>query len=114
MTPISCHCLVDRHIQIDAHVFGEWAAHPGIAGEDLELRLDWWVVTHVPSGRCILSSVGQLSEVEAIELARVLGERLPPRLVPPMPADGSFVELPLDVRRRIRSVIFDVRGEVLS
>jgi hypothetical protein len=112
---ITCHCIGNRRVAVEAHVFGEWAAHPGIDGDDLELRLDWWVVTHVPSERAIISTVGPLTEGEAIDLARILGERVPPGIVPPMPADGALdVKIPLHVKRVIRSVIYDVRGELLT
>lgn len=112
---ITCHCIGNRRIAVEAHVFGEWAAHPGIDGDDLELRLDWWVVTHVPSERAIISTVGQLTEADAIDLARVLAERVPRGIVPPMPTDGSLdVEIPIQVKRVIRSVIYDVRGELLT
>lgn len=110
---ITCQCTGNRRVVVEAHVFGEWAAHPGIDGDDLELRLDWWVITHVPSERAIIRSVGQLTEVEAIDLASVMGERVPRGIVPPMPTDGRLdADLPIDVKRVIRSVIYDVRGEI--
>lgn len=110
MQRITCMCTEGRRIEVDAEAFGEWAAHPGIDGDDLSLRFDWWVVTHIPSERTIVSSVGHLTEEEAIELASALGERVPPGIVPPMPTDDSFMDIPLDVKRAIRSVIYDVRG----
>lgn len=107
-------CTSGRSAKVEAAVFGEWAVHPGIDGDDLSLRLDWWVVTHVPSGRTIVSAVGRLDEASATELARALGERVPRGIVPHIPFEVSFQELPADVKRRIRSVIFDVRGEVIE
>jgi hypothetical protein len=112
-TKITVSCTRGRFVEVDAHVYGEWAAHPGVDGDDLSERLDWWVVSHVPTGRCIVSAVGCLNDDEAKQLASAMGERLPRRLIPDIPRDESFIELPLDVKRQIRSVIYDVRGEVL-
>lgn len=109
---ITANCI-DGPVEVDAHVFRDWAAHPGIR-HDNSLRLDWWVVTHVPSGRGIVSAVGQLTEQEAVALASALGERVPVGIVPPLAPDDSVQVVPLTVRRLIRSVIFDVRGEVLQ
>jgi len=87
---ITANCTRNRLVEVDAHVFGEWAAHPGIDGDDLSERLDWWVVTHVPTGRTICSAVGRLDEPEAKTLASALGERLPAGLIPSIPMDISF------------------------
>lgn len=114
MATITVACTRNRTLDVEASVFGEWACHPGIDGEDLSLRLDWWVVTHVPTGRAIISSVGCLSEDEARVLASQLGERVPRGIIPPIPFDVPFFPLPVHVKRVIRSVIYDVRGEVFD
>lgn len=108
MTSIIVNCIGDRRVTVPAHVYREWAAHMGVR-DDLQLRPDWWVVTHVPTGRAIVSATGQLTEAEAIELAAALGERVPAGIVP----DTHAGMAPRAARMLIRSVIFDVRGEVL-
>lgn len=113
MNKIVVNCFDNQAVEVDATVFGEWAAHPGISGDGRRLHLDWWVVTHVPTGRTFASAVGRLTEGEALELARVMGERVPVGLIPDIPREVLFYELPLDVRKFLRSVIFDVRGELL-
>lgn len=100
-------------MQIDAHMFGEWAAHPGVSGDDNSLEYDWWVVTHVPNGMNCAKACGQLDEATAIRLARMLAERVPACFVPvfPPPYDGKPPE---NVRRLVRSVIFDTLGEIVK
>jgi hypothetical protein len=115
MQPIEIKLIGDRTITIDAHVFGDWAAHPGI-DLDEEPRLDWWVVTHVPNGRRIRSA-GQMTEREALVLAAALHRRAPklpiytgptefPDLAELCAADPAFAS----AAKVVRSTVFDTLG----
>lgn len=55
---------------IDSDVYGEWAAHPA-------LGVDFWTVTHVPSGENVYKASGELDAGMAHCLARWLSERIP-------------------------------------
>jgi len=50
---------------VKAHVFGTWAAHPGVEGD--------WTVTDVKSG---LAAIHWLDERDAVESARLLASSL--------------------------------------
>lgn len=115
MNKITIKLVDNQDITIDAHVFGDWAAHPGI-DYDGEPRLDWWVVTHVPNGRRIRSA-GQMTEREALDLACMLDQRagkLPvyhgstevPDFAELRAADPAFES----AAKIVRSVVFDTLG----
>jgi hypothetical protein len=108
-----------RDVTIDAHVFGDWAAHAGIDDDD-EPRLDWWVVTHVPNGRRIRSA-GQMTEREAIDLARTLDKRkvkVPVYLGPTECVDLAELRAANPAfdgaAKIVRSVVFDTLGRCLE
>lgn len=115
MQTITIKLIENRETAINAHVFGDWAAHPGIDDDD-EPRLDWWVVTHVPNGRRIRSA-GQMTEREAIDLASALDQRkvtLPVYRGPTecvglaelRAADPAFTS----AAKLVKSVVFDTPG----
>ena len=110
--------LVDNEVAtIEAEVFGDWAAHPGI-DTSCEARMDWWVVTHVPNGRRIRCP-GQLSELEAVALARSLHQRAARLPVytgeseRPDPTELSAVDPAFtSAAKVVRSIVFDTIGRV--
>lgn len=115
MNKVTIKLVENQEIAIDAHVFGDWAAHPGIDPNN-EPRLDWWVVTHVPNGRRIRSA-GQMTEGEAIKLAHALDQRkvkLPVyrgptecvHLAELRAADPAFA----GAAKIVKSVVFDTPG----
>lgn len=119
MSRITIKLVGDRSITIDANVFGDWAAHPGIDLDD-EPRLDWWVVTHVPNGRRIRSA-GRMTEREAVDLATALdrrGVRLPVYqgatecvdLAELRAADPAFTS----AAKAVKSTVFDTLGRCLE
>lgn len=119
MNKITIKLIENRDITIDAHVFGDWAAHPGIDADN-EPRLDWWVVTHVPNGRRIRSA-GQMTEREAIDLAGALDQRkvkLPVYSGPTecvglaelRAVDSAFTS----AAKAVKSVVFDTLGRCLE
>lgn len=56
--------------QVEAHVFGQWAAH---ASQDLGTYADY-AITHVPTGlMCPMAELIDISKREAIAVARHLG-----------------------------------------
>ena len=65
----------------DAHVFGNWAAHPKMDFDPNDThkmnRSDGWRVSHLPSGLAISSLVDELDEAEAVAIARRLGDAYP-------------------------------------
>lgn len=90
MTTIKAMCL-DEHVHdVEAHVFGKWAASRALGRNTCEVLPDRWVVTLVPSARCIASVVGTLSEQDAIAVAQALDREGPPiedwRNIPPLAA----------------------------
>lgn len=86
----------------------EWAAHPGIA-DDLTATQPFWVVTHVPTGRTMINTVGHLDERAALDLARELDRKVPRGLVQ-VDADGV---MSVDARTAVRAAIQAARGTVL-
>lgn len=60
-----------------ADVYGDWAAHEAHEAR-LGMNVDGWVVTHVPSGRCLRSEIGVVVWAhEADIIARVLAAQVP-------------------------------------
>lgn len=119
MNKITIKLIENRDITIDAHVFGDWAAHPGIDPDD-EPRLDWWVVTHVPNGRRIRSA-GQMTESEALKLASALDQcagKLPVYSGPTECVDLAELRAANPAfegaAKIVRSVVFDTLGRCVE
>jgi hypothetical protein len=62
--------LEDGTQEVDALVFGYWAAHRENAGSA-------WTVTHLGIGANIRQRAADLSRAQAIRIAQALGERAP-------------------------------------
>lgn len=65
--------------RVDAHVFGAWAAHR-IPSFDEAFGCSWaggWRVAHVCSAAAIAGLIDDLTEAEAIAIAKALSKQLP-------------------------------------
>ena len=87
----------DCKARIDAHVFGDWAAHrlidaDPVTAEDYGLDTSSWRVSHVPTGFCIGSQIDDVTEREAICIAQALGKMMPS--LPPMEGNTSLSKDP--------------------
>lgn len=69
MTTITITTFAGPHT-LQAHVFGQWAAHPSHDGPG-------WRVTHVPSGLGTQQIADNLHEVTALTIAESLSRHLP-------------------------------------
>lgn len=59
-------------VPIPATVYGSWAAHRGLGESSRD-----WILTHVPSGRCIpATQTCMLNKAQAIEAARRIDAKL--------------------------------------
>lgn len=88
-----------KRSQVDAEVFGQWAAHRSFT------RLGW-SVTHVPSGMCIPTR--EITEAEARRLAGML------QGITVSVDDLDGRQLPADEARRVAAILRELdlhRGE---
>lgn len=75
MTTVKVMCI-EEHLH---DVEGQWAATRAIKRDAAcSVIPDRWVVTLVPSARCLASVFGMLSEQEAIAVASALDRDVPP------------------------------------
>lgn len=86
-----------RHIEIDAVVIGEWAAHPRRYKPGDEPDVPPWTVTHVSSGLAL--PLRTLDECDAINIAVRLGDLATPT-----------VEAAQAFRREIAAICSEVLG----
>jgi hypothetical protein len=106
-TRITVHLDNGADLEVDAHVFGEWAAHQAVLRDNVTLDPDLWVVTHVPNGMNCCQASGMLAESTAKRVAQALSRSIPTGLIPvlPPPYDGKVSS---GTVRLVRSVIEEV------
>lgn len=98
-----------REVDVEAHVFGDWAVHlVPFAIRDSES--DGWRVSHIPTGRSIESLADDLDLADAIAIAKALHARAPrdfwhdEREIEKSPVDG-------DARWIIPAIVGEALGE---
>lgn len=77
MSKVRIITRLETFVDVDATVFGQWAAHRQLDSDCKTLCTEGYSVTMVPSGRCIGSYTGDLDEVSAFRIAKALSERIP-------------------------------------
>lgn len=75
MLTVKAICREEHLHDVEAVVFGQWAASRQIKGDCSPG--DYWTVTMVPSGRCIATIVGPLLKEEALAVACSLHATVP-------------------------------------